>query len=232
MRIALVLPVLNEIDRIASTLARLAPLRAAGCEIIVADGGSEDGTVGEALPRADLVVPAPRGRASQMNAGARETNADILLFLHADTELPVNAMLHILAAITGGGQWGRFDVAIAGRSPLLPLIAAMMNLRSRLSGIATGDQAVFVRRDLFERIGGFPDIPLMEDIAISRALKRHSRPVCLRVKVTTSGRRWEKHGVLRTVFMMWRLRLAYWLGADPDKLARQYGYRPREEDRT
>ncbi len=230
MRLAIIMPVLNEVETLPAALARLAALRASGVELIVADGGSDDGTVAAALPRADLVVPAPRGRASQMNAGAARSGADILLFLHADTQLPPLAQLVVEKAIAGGGRWGRFDVEIAGRSPAFPVIARMMNVRSRLTGIATGDQAIFVRRDLFEQLGGFPDIALMEDIALSKRLKAHAAPVCLREKVTTSGRRWEKHGVLRTVLAMWRLRLAYFLGADPDDLARHYGYAPRRKD--
>jgi hypothetical protein len=119
-------------------------------------------------------------------------------------------------------------VAIEGRNPLLPLVAALMNLRSRLSGIATGDQATFVRREAFAQAGSFPDIALMEDIALSRRLKRMSRPLCLSPRVVTSGRRWDEHGAVRTVVMMWRLRLAYFLGADPGALAQRYGYAPRQ----
>jgi hypothetical protein len=142
----------------------------------------------------------------------------MLLFLHADTRLPPDAASAVLAR----GDWGRFDVAIEGRHALLPVIARMMNLRSRLTGIATGDQAIFVRRTLFERLGGYAEIPLMEDVELSRRLRRVSRPVCLRLRAVTSGRRWEMRGVLRTVVLMWRLRLAYSLGADPHRLAERY----------
>ncbi|MDC7987229.1 TIGR04283 family arsenosugar biosynthesis glycosyltransferase, partial [Rhodoplanes sp. TEM] len=152
---------------------------------------------------------------------------DVLLFLHADTRLPDDADRLIATALDRPGRvWGRFDVIISGSHPLLAVIATMMNLRSRLTGIATGDQAIFVRRDAFERLGGFPPIALMEDVAMSRALKRVARPACLRARVITSGRRWETHGVLRTVLLMWRLRLAYWLGAPPARLARAYGREP------
>lgn len=229
MRLSIIMPVLNEAAGIAAALDRLAPLRARGAQVIVADGGSTDGTVGLALPRADIVIPAPRGRAIQMNAGALEANGEALLFLHADTALPDGAIEMISGALATH-KWGRFDVAIEGASPLFPIVGAMMNMRSRLTGVATGDQAVFMNRETFERIGGFPDIPLMEDIAASTALKQLGAPACLRAKVKTSGRRWEKHGVLCTIALMWRLRLAYWLGADPRALARHYGYRPREED--
>ncbi len=226
MSLSIILPVLNEAQGIAETLGAL---RGLGAQVIVADGGSRDGTIGAALPLAGLVVPAPRGRAVQMNAGAREASGDLLLFLHADTKLPAGAV-ELIAAALQSHQWGRFDVAIEGRSPFLRLISAMMNVRSRLTGIATGDQAMFMTRKAFEAIGGFPEIPLMEDIAASKALKRIGPPACLRARVRTSGRRWDKNGVLRTVLLMWRLRLEYFFGADPDGLALRYGYRPREED--
>ena len=186
--------------------------------MIVADGGSSDGTVELAAQLCDRVVAAPRGRARQMNAAARLARGDALLFLHADSFLPERADALVLAALRTHA-WGRFDVVIDGRAPLLALIGCAMNVRSRLSGIATGDQAIFVRRDVF---AGFPEIALMEDIAFSKRMKRLGRPACLSAKVRTSGRRWESRGVLRTVGLMWRLRLAYFLGAHPDDLARRY----------
>ena len=230
MRLSIVVPVLDEAAGVGDVLGRLAPLREQGAEVIVVDGGSRDDTPALARPHADRVIAAPRGRAAQMNAGAAIATGDVLLFLHADTILPPDADRLIVRGLQETGlAWGRFDVDIAGRHRLLPMIAALMNRRSRLTGIATGDQAVFVRADAFARAGGFPDIPLMEDIAISRALKRLSRPRCLTQRVITSGRRWEKNGVARTIGLMWRLRLAYFLGADPARLARAYGYRPRDE---
>jgi rSAM/selenodomain-associated transferase 2 len=160
-----------------------------------------------------------------MNLGAEKASGDVLLFLHADTRLPADAADLVLNSLEESGRaWGRFDVKVDGRSPLLPMIAWFMSLRSRLTGIATGDQAMFVRRDAFRTVGGFPAIALMEDIALSKRLKRVSKPLCLRHRVTTSGRRWEKNGVLTTMVLMWRLRLAYFFGADPKELARQYGY--------
>ncbi len=222
--LSIVVPTLNEADGIAAQLAALAPLRARGAEIIVADGGSDDGTAALAQPHADRVVAAPRGRARQMNAGAAAARGECLLFLHADTRLPADADRLVAAALANGHVWGRFDVAIEGRHPLLPLIARLMNLRSRLSGIATGDQAIFASRDAFAACGGFPDIALMEDIALSRTLKRIGPPACLRQRVRTSGRRWEQKGFWRTVLLMWRLRLAYFFGADPARLARDYGH--------
>ena len=230
--ISIIIPVLNEAASIAACLDALAPARDRGCEVIVADGGSSDATRALALLRCDCVVSAPRGRASQMNAGAAEASGDLLLFLHADTRLPDKALDSLSAAMTGStALWGRFDIAIAGSSPLLPIVAAAMNWRSRSTGIATGDQAIFVRRQTFDRIGGYPDIPLMEDIAISRRLKRETPPLCLRDKAVTSGRRWDSNGVLRTIFKMWRLRAAYYIGADPAELARKYGYSPRGDER-
>ena len=178
------------------------------------DGGSADGTIEAARALCDRLVAAPRGRAVQMNAGAREAKGQVLLFLHADTRLPPHA-----DELVQGLAWGRFDVRIEGRHPLLKLVAWSMNLRSRLTGIATGDQAIFVRREGFE---GFPELPLMEDIAFCKAMKRRSRPACLRNKVTTSGRRWESRGVLRTVLLMWQLRAMYAMGVSAERLARRY----------
>lgn len=218
------MPVLEEQAQVVQALEHLAPARAAGAEVIVVDGGSRDATVSLAAPLADRVIDAPRGRARQMNAGAALARAPWLLFLHADTRLPASALEDVRSALGPGGPcWGRFDVRIEGRDPLLRIVARAMNSRSRWTGIATGDQAMFATRDAFERVGGFPDIPLMEDVALSRALRRVSRPACLRARVTTSGRRWERHGTLRTILLMWRLRLAYALGADPHGLARRYG---------
>lgn len=228
-RLSIIVPVLDEAEGLAAHLDALGAFRARGAEVIVVDGGSRDATMLVAATRADKVLSAPRGRARQMNAGARAAIGDVLLFLHADTRLPPEADRAALAALGSGDHaWGRFDVAIEGRSALLPLVAAMMNLRSRLTAIATGDQAIFVTRAAFERIGGFPDLPLMEDIALSRRLKRLSRPACLRSKATTSGRRWERKGVLATVLLMWRLRLSFFLGGDVDDLAVAYGYRTRD----
>ena len=223
MRLSLVVPVLNEAAEITAALKALAPLRSRGAEIIVVDGGSNDGTAAEAAPHADSVLSAPRGRAMQMNAGAAAARSDVLLFLHADTRLPDGADLKIRDALAQSPRlWGRFDVRFAGGA--LPLVAAMMNLRSRATGIATGDQAMFVTRDAFARVGGFPNIALMEDVALSARLKRLSRPLCLTARATTSPRRWQRRGTLRTVLLMWRLRLAFFLGADPKRLARAYGH--------
>ncbi len=222
-RLSIILPVLNEAGGIVAVLEPLQPLRARGHEVIVVDGGSEDGTRERAAPLGDRVLVAERGRARQMNVGARAAQGEILLFLHADTLLPADADRLILEGLEGSGRgWGRFDLRLTGRHPLLRLTARLIGLRSWLTGIATGDQAIFVRREWFEQVGGFPENPLMEDLALSRALKRRGRPLCLRERVTTSSRRWEERGILRTILLMWRLRLAYYLGADPRVLVRRY----------
>jgi len=217
-RLSVVVPALNEAARIRAALEALAPLRGRGHEVIVADGGSTDGTPAMATGLCDRVVTSAPGRGVQMNAGARAATGDVLLFLHADSCLPPEGEKLILGSVKTR-LWGRFDVDIEGRHPLLKLVACAMNLRSRLTGIATGDQAIFVRRDAFP---GFPEIALMEDVAFCKAMKRAGRPACLRLRVRTSGRRWEARGVLRTIFLMWRLRLLYFLGERPERLARLY----------
>jgi rSAM/selenodomain-associated transferase 2 len=223
MPLSVIIPVLDEGEAIAATLDSLANLRALGVEVIVVDGGSRDATVQRARMRANRVISAPRGRASQMNAGAERASWDVLLFLHADARLPPDAEHVVINGLERSGRaWGRFDVKIEGSHPLLVLVGWFMNLRSRLTGIATGDQAMFVTRAVFREVGGFPAIALMEDIALSKRLKRVSRPLCLRARVAISGRRWEKHGIVRTVLLMWRLRLRYFFGTDPTELAQQY----------
>jgi rSAM/selenodomain-associated transferase 2 len=224
-RLTIVLPVLNEAAIIVGALKALTPLRARGAEIIVVDGGSRDSTPRLAEPFADRVVNGPRGRGATMNAGAALGIGDTLLFLHADTTLPEDADRLIEGALSHRA-WGRFDLRIAGRHPFLAVVARMINLRSRITGVATGDQAIFVRREAFVAASGFPDLPLMEDIALSRRLKRLCRPFCITTPVITSGRRWEQNGVWRTILLMWRLRLAYYLGVEPALLARRYGNVP------
>ncbi len=223
MTLSIIIPTLHEECSIAPTLESLQPLRARGHEIIVVDGGSEDATISRCLPLADRLIRARRGRARQMNAGAEAARGDIFVFLHADTRLPSSADRMILKMVSKKAHhWGRFDVRLSGRNLLFKIISALINFRSRLTGIATGDQTIFVRRNAFERVGRYPDIPLMEDIAISKSLRRISQPGCIRCKSTTSSRRWEQHGIARTIIKMWVLRLLYALGADPALLARAY----------
>ncbi len=227
--LSVIIPVLDEASTIADTLTRLAPLRARGGEVIVVDGGSRDDTVERARPLAEQVISAPRGRGAQMNAGAAVARADVLMFLHADTRLPPEADRLVREGLARSGRaWGFFNVAIEGHSSLLPLVASAMNVRSRLSGIATGDQAMFATRMAFDRAQGFPDIALMEDIVLSQRLKRVSPPLRLAPAVVTSGRRWDERGAIRTILLMWRLRLAFFFGVAPEALARRYGYVPRQ----
>jgi len=230
MKLSIVVPALDEAERISASLAPLQPLRAAGHELIVVDGGSRDATMETSAPLADRVLSAPRGRAVQMNVGASVATGSVLLFLHADCRLPPRADTAIAGAMARGRRWGRFDVTLDGGSPALPMIAALMNARSAATGICTGDQAIFVERAAFEAIGGFAPLPLMEDIALSRALVRSAgQPARLAARVVASGRRWDANGAWRTILTMWSLRWAYWRGADPCDLARRYyRFEPRD----
>jgi rSAM/selenodomain-associated transferase 2 len=224
MRISVVMPVLNEEKTIEATLAALKPL--GPHELIVVDGRSTDRTGAICAQFGVTLFSSAPGRATQMNQGARYATGDILLFLHADTRLPVSAFDDIRTALkdprTAGG---RFDVELDGERWLLKLIGAMISLRSRLSRVATGDQAIFVRREVFDKIGGYPDIPLMEDIEFARALKRTGRVACLRSRVIISARRWEIEGAWRTILKMWILKSLYLLGVSPLRLKRFYGDR-------
>ncbi|MDH5180827.1 MAG: TIGR04283 family arsenosugar biosynthesis glycosyltransferase [Gammaproteobacteria bacterium] len=223
MKLSFIIPVLNEAERIQSFLFALLPYQKRGHEVIIVDGGSRDETVKQAQHQADRVITSARGRARQMNAGAAEASGDVLVFLHADTVLPAHADLLITQSLTqAAAVWGRFDVKLSGTKTIFRLIAAIMNVRSRLTGIATGDQCIFVKRDVFDQINGFPLQALMEDIEISKRLKRISRPYCLRPQVITSSRRWEEKGICRTILLMWYLRARYFCGSSPDKLEQIY----------
>ena len=227
MRLSIIIPVLNEAERLPGLLEHLAPLCGCDTEVIVVDGGSEDDSRQAAARAGAQVIRSERGRARQMNAGAAVAQGNILLFLHADTALPSSAEQAIETAIQRGGGvqenvWGRFDVCITGRPFMLRVVASLMNWRSRLSGIATGDQAMFMTRHAFASAGGFPDQPLMEDIELSKRLLARSRPVCLTDRVVTSGRRWEARGIWRTIWLMWRLRWLYWRGVSAAELAKSY----------
>lgn len=228
-KVAVIVPVLNEEQHILATLQHLRPWREVGAVIIVVDGGSNDQTVRLCTNLVDLVIHAKLGRAVQMNAGAlagiHNHSCDQLVFVHADTLVPIEGLDHIMTALQAGPNdeaWGRFDVRIKGRSAWLAVIAWMMNTRSRLSSIATGDQTLFMTKAAYIRVGGFPDQLLMEDIQMSSNLRRFARPHCLKLKVTTSGRRWENRGIAKTIWLMWSLRLRYWLGTPANELAKQY----------
>ncbi len=223
MRLSIIVPMLNEAEQLPELFAHLLPYQRAGCEILFVDGGSADGSAMLCEVAGFTALHTARGRANQMNAGASQASGDVLLFLHADTRLPQGAARHIEQALAHKEPcWGRFDVCITGRHFILGMVSRLMNWRSRLSGIATGDQAIFVRRAIFESLRGFPDQPLMEDVELSKRLLAFSRPACIAHCVTTSGRRWETRGVWRTILLMWRLRWAYWRGTDASELARLY----------
>jgi rSAM/selenodomain-associated transferase 2 len=223
MKLSVIVPVLNEARALPRVLAHLTALARDGCEVLIVDGGSEDGSAAIAEDAGFTVLRSARGRARQMNAGAAQATGAALLFLHADTQLPEGAQALVTQALADDAhRWGRFDVCITGRHAMLRVVARMMNLRSRWSGIATGDQALFVSRATFDAVGGFADQPLMEDIELSSRLRRISRPACLRHCVQTSGRRWETRGVWSTILLMWRLRWAYWRGVPASQLARAY----------
>lgn len=221
--VGVVIPTLNEGRQIEACLASLNPLREAGAHVLLSDGGSDDDTVERAARAGVQVLDAPRGRALQMNVGAAAVGGHMLWFVHADSRLTPRACAAIVA-IAGQGVpvWGRFDVTLSGPGAAFRTIETCMNVRSRLTGIATGDQCLFVSRDLFDATGGFPELPLMEDIALSQRLRAVQAPRCVADRVVTSSRKWRREGVLRTVLLMWRLRLAYALGADPADLARRY----------
>lgn len=223
MTLSIIVPMLNEAAALPVLLAHLLALQRQGCEVLIVDGGSEDGCADLAQCAGFTVLRSPRGRARQMNCGAAQASGEVLLFLHADTRLPEAAIALVTQALANGQHcWGRFDVRITGRHFMLHVIGRMMNLRSRLSGIATGDQAIFVKRAVFEAVGRFPDQALMEDVELCKRLHALSRPACLHRCVSTSGRRWETRGVWATILLMWRLRWDYWRGVPVAQLAKAY----------
>jgi rSAM/selenodomain-associated transferase 2 len=222
MKVSIIIPVLNEAEHIADTLISLASYRNQGHEVIVIDGGSNDDTVSISQQYADRVLRSDAGRAMQMNSGINEASGDALLFLHADTRLPADAVAKLIHALEDGYFWGRFNVRLSGKHFMFRIIERMMNLRSCITGIATGDQAIFVSHESIEIVGAYPRLPLMEDIVFSKRLRELGRPACIRQQVVTSSRRWEDKGILRTMLLMWRLRLLFFLGVPADRLARQY----------
>ena len=223
MKLSIIVPVFNEAKTIIASLDALQQFRKAGHEIILVDGGSTDNTVALSQNFVDKVIKSDKGRAKQMNAGAREAQGDIFLFLHADTVLPKNIESLIVESLSYSKYvWGRFNVRLSGKNLAFRIIETFMNKRSCLTGIATGDQAIFIQKNMFREVNGFPDIPLMEDIEISKKLKHYSKAVCIKEKVITSSRRWEEHGILRTVLLMWSIRLGWFLGISAERLNKIY----------
>ena len=220
--ISIIIPCLNEAATIRECLERLKQFRIAGHEIIVVDGGSQDDTVELCRGLADRIIDSKRGRAIQFNTGANVAQGELFVFLHADTVLPPRALSILNELVDKTPSWGRFDVRLSGKNVLFRVIECLMNFRSRLTGVATGDQAIFVSRTLFQRVEGFPNIALMEDISISKKLRKLSKPYCIKSPVITSTRRWESKGIIKTMMLMHVLRLRFALGADPAKLARAY----------
>lgn len=221
------IPVLNEADQIAGFLDGLQGFRRQGAELILVDGGSTDGTLSilqemRATALLDKLLVSPSGRSRQMNRGAEAASSDLLLFLHADTVLPDGALLLLAPCLAKPLVWGCFDVKLSGCSRSFRVIEWFMNKRSELTGIATGDQALFVSRALFEKVGGFAALPIMEDIELCRRLRRLVLPDRVPVAVVTSSRRWEKNGIYRTVALMWYLRLAYFMGVPASRLWQRY----------
>lgn len=221
-KLSIIIPVLNESSQIESCLQELQLLRQQGHEVVVVDGGSHDNTLSLASPLCDQLVQSKKSRAIQMNTGAAVATGHCFLFLHADTSLPSKISDLFFQIKNIENRWGRFDIRLTGNHFLFRIIELCMNIRSRLTGIATGDQVVFVGRELFSEIKGFPIVALMEDIAISRLLLKQSKPICLKEKVVSSSRRWEKNGIIRTILKMWLLRLLYFFHFDTDRLAKIY----------
>ena len=222
MKISIIIPVLNEQENLSRLTAYLQLVQDQGHEVIIVDGGSKDNTLTMAYEITRHVVVSNAGRALQMNSGADIATGEVLLFLHADTQLPENTVQIISELFNNKNYWGRFNVRLSSNKTVYRLIEQLINLRSRLTSIATGDQAIFIEKNLFDRVAGFPEIALMEDVAISKRLKKIVKPICLKQKVITSSRRWETKGVAATVFLMWKLRLYYFFGMSPDKLKQLY----------
>lgn len=221
MQFSIIIPCLNESDTLPTALSDLLSTidDPSDAEIILSDGGSLDDTLQQAREFPVLIINSPSGRAHQMNTGARKARGEWLIFLHADTQLPADWMQLVAS---GPSKWGRFDVRLSGQYWLFRVIEKAINLRSRLTSVATGDQVLFFRRDFFNRLGGFPEIPLMEDIAMSKKARKIERPCCINKMVTTSSRRWEQNGPFSTVFLMWFMRFSYWIGIKPETLHRLY----------
>lgn len=218
---SIIMPVLNEAAVLANAASSLQRLQR-HAQLLIVDGGSRDDSARLASAITPLLVQTAPGRALQMNAGAARASGDYLIFLHCDTVLPDDFSSFIATLKQSSPDWGFFAISLEPRIPGLAVVARFMNWRSRLTAVATGDQAIFVRRELFLAIGGYADIPLMEDVELSKRLRRRSRPLIWRSPVQTSSRRWQARGLLRTVLLMWSLRLQYFLGVSPQRLHHRY----------
>ena len=222
LSVSIIIPTFNEANNIAMTLDNVSSLVEQGHECIVVDGGSSDETASICSAYPVTFLHSDKGRATQLNYGASHASNTVLVFLHADSLLPACAVMEINKRLGNKTSWGRFNVKFTGKHFLLKVIAALMNVRSCITGIATGDQAMFVFKDIFESVHGFPEISLMEDIALSKTLKQYSTPACIKQAVITSSRRWETNGYIKTILLMWKIRLLYFFGVPADKLAKMY----------
>ena len=225
LSLSIIVPVLNEETTLCHALDAIKPVLSSinDVELIVVDGGSHDDTLTVAMNYTSHCLSSTKGRASQMNLGAKHASNDILVFLHADTILPNDFQLLISNALSiKNKQWGRFNVKLSGPHIMLRIIETLMNFRSCITSIATGDQVIFVRKSTFEMVSGYSSIPLMEDIELSKKLKNHSRAICIKNPVTTSSRRWEINGFFKTIMLMWKLRFLYFMGVPAKKLISSY----------
>lgn len=223
MKLSIIIPVLNENNYLLATLKSLADLKKNKHEIIIVDGGSQDNIFEISKSYTDAIFISEKGRAHQMNTGAKQASGDVLWFLHADSLIPNHADEFIINALqTTRSVWGRFNIQLSGIHWVFRIIEKLINSRSLLTGIATGDQGIFVLRTEFEKINGYANISLMEDIHLSKRLKKISRPACLKENIITSSRRWESNGIIKTVILMWCLRFAYFIGTPTNKLAKLY----------
>ena len=222
VKLSIIIPTLNEANQIKQRLSRLQTLRQLGHEVIIVDGGSTDDTVSLVSHLCDQVCLSQPSRSIQMNHGVKVATGECFVFLHADTVLPDNILDYFSSINNIKSKWGRFDISLSGRNCLFRIIESCMNSRSSFTGIVTGDQVMFVGDELFTRVGGYPEIALMEDIAISSLLIKFSKPIRIREKVISSSRRWEKNGIVKTIMKMWLLRLLYFFDYDTNKLAKLY----------
>lgn len=218
--LSIVIPVRNDAAALERLRASLGAPLDPSVEVVVVDGASTDASSEVARRAGWQVVASPPGRGRQLNAGCRAAAGQWLWLLHADSEVPVPALTYLRQL--GGPGWGRFDVRFVAAEGGLRLVAWLMNWRSRVTGICTGDQGIFVHRRLLEAVHGVPEQPLMEDVELSRRLKRLGRPLCPAIALGTSPRRWQRDGLVSTVLAMWGFRLRYWWGADPETLAKAY----------